>query len=132
MAEPQNTEETQKMRNTQEQTDTQSEQTAGDADNAKATGIIGYLMPILFFLPMVMDMKNNDFAMYHANQQLNLLLFWVIGNIVSWILMFILIGFLLWAIIWIFGVILVIMGIINVVNEEKKPLPLIGGISLLK
>jgi hypothetical protein len=33
---------------------------------------------------------------------------------------------------WITVVIFAVMGIINVTNDEKKPLPLIGGIKLLK
>jgi uncharacterized membrane protein len=140
MAEPQNTDETQNTQNTQQQTDVRSgqengqkanQQTNGGADNTKAIGIVGYLIPILFFLPMVMDMKDNDFAMYHANQQLNLLLFWIVGNLVSSVLTVVIIGFLLWPLVSIFGIIVMVMGIINVVNQEKKPLPLIGGISLL-
>lgn len=103
-----------------------------DAGNAKAIGVIGYIIPLLFFLPYVTDMKDNEFAMFHANQQLNLLLYWVVTNVLSWILMFILIGLLVGPILWILGVVLAIMGIINVLNEEKKPLPVIGSIELLK
>lgn len=106
---------------------------SGDADlsQVRLFGIIGYIFPILFFLPMVTEHKDNSFAMYHANQQLILLLFLIIGNTAASILTVILIGLLLYPIVWIFGLICMILGIMNVVNERKKPLPLIGNITTL-
>lgn len=100
-----------------------------DAGNAKAFGIIGYIIPILFFLPLVMeDSKNNPFAKFHANQQLTLLLYWVAINIIAIIPV---LGWIVWFFGWIFGVVLAVMGIVNVSNDKQKELPLIGGISLL-
>lgn len=125
MAEQQNNEATQE----QTQQPQSGQTTTGGADNAKAFGIIGYIIPLLFFLPLVTDTSTNDFARYHANQQLNLLLFWVVINaiaiipILGWIIAFV--G-------WIFGIVLLIMGVINVANGDKKPLPLIGGFELIK
>lgn len=104
-----------------------------DSGNYTALGVLGYIFPILFFLPLVMDdMKDNQFARFHANQQLVLLLAGIVGNFVGTITTVILIGLLLWPAIWIFLVVVAIMGIVNVVNEQKKPLPLIGGITLIK
>ena len=103
----------------------------GDASEAKVFGIIGYIFPILFFLPMVTDAKNNSFAMFHANQQLNLLLFNVIGFTVSGILVFVLIGILLMPLVALANLVFLILGIVNVVNEEKKRLPVIGGFDLI-
>ncbi len=100
-----------------------------DADNHKAIAIIGYIIPILFFLPLLSDAKKNHYAKFHANQQLNLLLFWValsvigIVPILGWLVMFI--G-------WIFGIVLLIMGIINAANGSTKQLPLIGKFELIK
>ena len=108
-------------------------QAAGaDADQSKTFAIIGYIIPILFFLPLVTDSKDDPFAKYHANQQLVFLLYWVIGYFISSVLMIVLIGILLMPIVTIFGVVLMIMGIINAVNDKMKPLPLIGGITLIK
>ena len=107
--------------------------TSGGNNQHKTVAILGYILPFLFFIPLLSDeAKNNKFAKYHANQQLNLLLWWVIGNILASVLMFIMIGVLLYPIIYIGGVILLILGVINASNGENKPLPLIGKIELLK
>jgi uncharacterized membrane protein len=105
--------------------------TQSDVDKNKALAIIGYIIPILFFVPLVSDAKNSPYAKFHANQQLNLLLFWVIGYVASAILMFVLIGFLLYFLVMIGGIIFMIMGIINAAKGEMKPLPMIGGFKLI-
>ncbi len=100
-----------------------------DAGSAKAFGIIGYIIPILFFLPLVMEeSKNNPFAKFHANQQLTFLLYWVAISVIAIIPI---LGWIIWFFGWIFGLVLAIMGIVNVANDKQKELPLIGGISLL-
>jgi uncharacterized membrane protein len=104
---------------------------SGVGDN-KALAIIGYIIPILFFIPLVTGAKDNEFAKYHANQQLNLLLFLVIGHAVGGALAFIMIGFLILPIVNIGGIILIILGVINVVNGEMKELPVIGKFRLIK
>lgn len=110
-----------------------SESASGNADvsQVRLFGIIGYIFPILFFLPLVTDAKDNAFAKYHANQQLLLLLFLIIGNTAASILTVILIGLLLYPVVWIYGLVCMILGIMNVVNEREKPLPLIGNITTL-
>lgn len=103
----------------------------GDENQIRLFGIIGYIFPILFFLPLVTDAKNNSFAKFHANQQLILLLFMFIGNTAASILTVILIGIILYPVVWIFGLVCMILGIMNVVNERQKPLPIIGNIATL-
>jgi uncharacterized membrane protein len=141
MSEPQNTDnidEAQNRQNTAQQTDVESgqeanrdaQQQADDAgSNAKTIAILGYIIPILFFLPAVMeDLKNNQFAKFHANQQLALLIYWAIVWVTG------LIPILGWIIAFfasLLGVAIVLIGIINVSNGHKKKLPLIGGMSLL-
>lgn len=102
-----------------------------DAEQNKTMAIVGYIIPILFFIPLVTDAKNSPFAKFHANQQLNLLLAAIAVNIVGSI-----IPFLGWFIILPLGsialIILAIMGIINAVKGEMKKLPAIGGFSLIK
>jgi uncharacterized membrane protein len=97
--------------------------------NATLFGILGYLFPILFFLPLVTDEKNNEFSRYHANQQLVFLLYWVVASAINIIPI---LGQLVFIILWIFGIVLLIMGIVNVVKGVQKPLPVIGGIELIK
>jgi uncharacterized membrane protein len=105
---------------------------SSDADKNKALAIVGYIIPILFFIPLVTDAKNSPFAKLHANQQLNLLLFWVVGYVVSMILMVVLIGFLLYFLVMIAGLVFMIMGIINAAQGTMKKLPIIGGFQLIK
>jgi len=103
-----------------------------DVEKNKVMAIVGYIIPILFFIPLVSDGKNSPFAKFHANQQLNFLLFTVIGYIASTVLMVILIGFLLYFVVMIGSVVFMIMGIINAAKGEMKKLPLIGGFNIIK
>ena len=102
-----------------------------DAEQNKAMAIIGYILPILFFIPLVTDAKNSVFAKFHANQQLNLLLAAILVNIVGGMIP--VIG---WFIIWPLGsialLVFAVMGIISAAKGEMKALPLIGGFSLIK
>ena len=102
-----------------------------DVEKNKAMAIVGYIIPILFFIPLVSDAKNSPFAKFHANQQLNLLLAAIAVNVVGTM-----IPFLGWFIILPFGsillLVLAIMGIINGAKGEMKQLPIIGGFQLIK
>ena len=102
---------------------------AGGASEHKAIAIIGYIIPILFFIPLLSDAKNDPYAKHHANQQLNLLIFWVALNVIA-IVPFL--GWLVWFAGSIFGIVLIIMGIMNAANGSMKKLPLIGGFTLIK
>ncbi len=111
---------------------TPTPQGGSDAEKNKLFAIIGYIFPILFFVPLVSDAKNSPFAKFHANQQLNFLLFTVVGYIASTILTFIFIGILLWFVVMIASIVFMIMGIINASKGEMKKLPVIGGFELIK
>jgi len=106
---------------------------SSDVEKNKPMAIIGYIIPILFFIPLLSEEgKKSPFAKFHANQQLNLLLFGVIGYTVSAVLMIILIGFLLYFVVIIGSLVFLIMGIINAAKGEMKKLPIIGGFEILK
>lgn len=102
-----------------------------DAEKNKAMAIIGYIIPVLFFIPLVTDAKNSVFAKFHANQQLIILLAAIAVNIVGTI-----IPFIGWFIILPIGsialIVLAIMGIVNAAKGEMKKLPLIGGYQIIK
>lgn len=102
-----------------------------DAEKNKAMAIIGYIIPILFFVPLVSDAKNSPFAKFHANQQLILLIAAIAVNIVGGM-----IPILGWFIIWPIGTILIlvlaIMGLINAAKGEMKRLPVIGSFEIIK
>lgn len=95
-----------------------------------------YLWGILFFLPLILY-KNDEEAKFRANEGLVLLIVSVIGNAVFGILTAI--G---GAVATVFGIItgvfnlgiliLAIIGIINVINGDKKELPLLGKYKLIR
>lgn len=148
MQDDMNTPETEEHKDTADTTDqTYAEKPAGTAENKKpdadAPAIDGntakkiiyslcYLWGILFFLPLILY-KDDKAATRHANEGLLLLLLSVIGNVVFGVLS---------SFLWIFGLIagiysaallvLGIVGIVYVVTDNDKKLPIIGGIVIIK
>lgn len=130
-----------------QETNTQSETQADQNQSAQVTvpqstdtisehklyAILGYVLPFLFFLPMVQDSsKNNAFARYHANQQLNLLgvciALYVVGRVllsISYIL------FTIMPLLNLAVLVLAIMGIIHATQGQMKELPVIGKFNYL-
>jgi uncharacterized membrane protein len=105
---------------------------SSDVEKNKVMAIVGYIIPLLFFVPLLSDeSKKSPFAMLHANQQLNLLLAAIAVNVVGTIIP--IIG---WFIILPLGtillIVLAIMGIINAAGGTMKKLPMIGGFEILK
>ena len=88
--------------------------------------VLSYIWP-LAIIPLVLRNKD-DFARYHSNQGLVLLLAMGLGSTVAGIFGS---GFLA-AVVELFGLYCTVKGIINVIRGKKEPLPLIGGIKLLK
>jgi len=109
-----------------------------DAEKHKIFGILAYLW-ILFLVP-ILAAKDSPFAKYHANQGLVLFLL----EIVIWIVLYVVgivlamlpagLGFLsaVFALLYLVPLILLILGIINAAAGKCVPLPVIGGIKLLK
>ena len=129
----------------QQQTYQQPQQQAyapvqSDAQQNKVMGILAYLS-WLVIVPWIAA-KESPFARYHTNQGLVL----AIVEIAWWILSAILtaiataaysLGFLavIGVISWILGIVFLvfsILGIVNAAKGEMKPLPIIGGIKILK
>ena len=118
-----------------------------DADNNKVYGILAYF-GILVLISILAAPKESKFSRIHANQGLVLFIFEIGGSIVvsiiSAILMavgsgsltmlgvFGLIVGLLWFAFGVCTLILAIMGIVRAAKGETKPLPIIGGITILK
>jgi uncharacterized membrane protein len=109
-----------------------------DAEKNKIFGIIAYL-GILWIVPLLV--KNSPFSKYHANQGLTLFIaeiaLWIAIAVVNGILNFILphsldfIEFLI-SLAQIIPLILIVLGIINASQGKCVPLPVIGGVKLLK
>ena len=85
----------------------------------KTTGIVAYLTWIGLVIAFVAGDKEG--AKFHLKQALVILLFSLLSVIpcIGW----------LWGI---FMIVCWVMGLIAAINEEEKPVPLLGGIKLLK
>ncbi len=98
-----------------------------DVEKNKVSAILAY---IIFFIPLLAA-KDSKFAMYHCNQGLILFLAAVIINVVGS-----LVPIIGWFIILPLGdlavLILAILGIVKAANGQMAPLPLIGGLKILK
>jgi len=110
-------------------------------DQHKTLAIVGYVVAFLFFLPLVNDAsKHNQFARFHAGQQLNflimLIVIWVATSMFSF--MFMMVPGLVFVVMllnlgfFVAWVALTVIGIINVVNGQMKQLPIIGHFTILK
>jgi uncharacterized membrane protein len=109
-----------------------------DAEKNKIFGILAYL-GILCLIPMIAA-KDSPFGKYHANQGLVLFIL----EIVIWIVLFAInivlamlpgvFGFLsvLFGLLYLAPLALMVMGILNAAFGKCVPLPIIGGIKLLK
>lgn len=108
------------------------QQNSGDAEKNKAMAIIGYIIPILFFIPLLGDeSKRSSFAKFHANQQLILLIAALAINIIGSIIPFI--GwFLILPLGSIFLIVIAIMGAVRAAKGEMQRLPFIGKYEILK
>jgi len=110
------------------------ESLADDAGDHKGLAILGYILPILFFLPLLSEEgKKSEFARFHANQHLILLIaifgLYILHNILF--TMFFMGGFFIMQLINIAFLAFVIIGIINAAKGEMKELPLIGSFKIL-
>jgi len=111
----------------------------GNAPNGdvqkKVVCALTYLFGILFFVPLIVY-PDDDFARFHANQGLIVLLVSVIGGAVLGILtMLPVVGLVFTILSSLFGVVMLvacIFGILNVVREEKRELPVIGKFTIIK
>ncbi|HTL39230.1 MAG TPA: hypothetical protein VL306_00230 [Methylomirabilota bacterium] len=90
--------------------------------NKTLMGILSYL-GILVVIPLITDAKNDQFVKFHIKQGLVLLICDVLANFIVRIPVF---GWILSPLIWLGILVLAIMGIINVVNNQTKELPVIG------
>jgi len=112
------------------------EVSAEDAEKNKVMGILAYVF-ILWLVPLLAA-KDSPFAKYHANQGLVLFLFEIILSIACSILTVVLsmigLGFLgiVLSLAQLTPLVLLVMGIINAANGKCVPLPVIGGVKILK
>lgn len=102
---------------------------AADVQKYKVQAVLPYLIPILFFLPIVAGDKNSKFCKFHANQQLA----WLIVGIVIGILMKVLslipvLGAICCSLLSLAVLVIVVMLMINAYKGKAIRIPFIGSI----
>lgn len=100
---------------------------ANDAEKNKIAGIVAY---VIFFLPLIMA-PESEFAKFHANQGLLLLITAIAVQVLANI-----IPFFGWLVISPVGNIIIfvlwVIGILNASRGLMKELPVIGGYTIIK
>jgi len=89
---------------------------------------------ILFFVPLIF-FKDDNRAKFHANQGLVLTVTMAIVNVIVAIINIFLppvVQNALYTIANLIGIAMTLLGVLHVCNEQLKPLPFIGGITLIK
>lgn len=111
-----------------------------DENEGKGVSILLYILPVIGIIWYFVDqnMRKNKFATYHAKQSITLIvsifIFCFVYGIIYFILSFLLafIPILGWILIILLALpffmplIWIIIGLINVLKGEEKPLPIIG------
>jgi uncharacterized membrane protein len=92
---------------------------AGSA--AKGTAWLSYL-GILWLIPLLTN-KNNAFAKFHVKQGIMLTILWVASSVLAAIPI---VGWLADLVIWVYALIMMIMGIINSLNGKYWNMPILG------
>lgn len=99
-----------------------------EIEDGKAFAILSYALNFVglpfFLVPLIT--RNNEFSLYHAKQNLMLWLVGIVGGVVCGLLMIVCVGLILLPLLTVFLLVLNIIGLINAIKGEPKPLPLIG------
>ena len=96
------------------------------SDNSKIVAVLAYFLIGIIWYYLDKSVQNNSFVKYHVNQGIILLIFSFVWHIILNILHVV---SYIWGVLYLLGFvpwIFVIIGIINVLNGDKKELPIIG------
>lgn len=108
------------------------EQNISDVEDGKIYAFLAYLLTIVGFIIVMLTKKDNKFAMYHAKQGLVLFIAAVVVSVLGTVLGFIGLPFIGFGFGWIAGIlnlglfILWIIGMVNALSGQEKPLPVLG------
>lgn len=110
-----------------------------DVEKGKPIAVLMYFIAILFILPLVADDYKTPYCRFHANQVVVLWLSSIAVSILFSIGTALIFTIIIPIICYIAGVVasialfvFFIMGIVSAVKGENKPLPIIGGIKIIK
>ena len=94
--------------------------------NPRMIAILAYL-GFLVVIPFLLDVRKDPFVKFHLKQGVALLIFeaigWVIAIAIGWMPVF---GWIITTIWSVVGLLLSIIGILNVLQGKEKELPLVG------
>lgn len=101
---------------------------AREMEEGKTFAILSYVLSFIglpfFLVPLIM--RNNEFSLYHAKQCLMLWICGIAVSVASTILMVICIGIVLAIVGGLALLVFNVLGLMNAVKGQMKPLPLIG------
>jgi uncharacterized membrane protein len=97
-------------------------------DNGKTAAIVSYITIIGWLISFfALNKPKTSFGSYHLRQSLLVHIFSLVLQVINWILVFTFPTLsLIVSLLGIGVLVFLILGIINAVNMEEKPLPLIG------
>lgn len=111
-----------------------SSESEAAADDHRTFAVLGYIIPPLFFLPLLNDeTKHVPYVRFHANQQLILLILIVAVYVLHSTLMVMLmsLGLLVAKLLNLVIIVLAIIGAVHAYKGEMKALPVIGQFKIL-
>ena len=95
---------------------------AKEMEEGKVFAILSYIIPFFLLVPLIQ--RNNAFSLYHAKQ---CLLLWLASFVIMTALSIIVcVGWIVMPFAGLAILILAIMGLINAIKGEMKPVPLVG------
>ena len=109
--------------------------TSADLSEYRTFAILGYIIPFLFFLPLLDEKtKNVPYARFHANQQAILLVVGLGASVLYNFLfgMLMSIGYILMNVSNLAILALMVIGVYNAYNNKMKELPFVGQFRILK
>ena len=93
----------------------------GSTNNDTGLAVVAY---ILFFIPLLLSQNRSEFLNFHINQGLILFVVSAVLSIINYAVSIAGLGYIF----NIFTLVLVVIGIVNAVKGQMKPLPLIGNL----
>ncbi len=98
-------------------------------DEERIFAFLCYLISIIgVVLVLATKKERSDFSIYHAKQGLVLFVSWLVVWVITTIIGFIpILGTIISVVLWILLILLWVLGMVNALTWNKKPLPIIGG-----
>ncbi|OGI93917.1 hypothetical protein A3A03_01955 [Candidatus Nomurabacteria bacterium RIFCSPLOWO2_01_FULL_40_18] len=97
---------------------------APSSNSNSGMAILAYL-GILIIVPFLTDAKNDPFVKFHIKQGLVLIISWLVSFVVNVVPI---LGWMVGMLLFVFNVVMIIIGIMNAASGKQQELPLIGAI----